>query len=78
MTSSLILLLHARGFGSVWRTDNLTESDRIRRLLRLNPGERLLGWLYIGTPQRLTPPRRRTPEDVTDRISVFTPELMGL
>ncbi|MFJ7152507.1 nitroreductase [Streptomyces sp. NPDC100445] len=77
MTGSLILLLHARGFGSVWRTDGLTESERVRRVLGLRPGERLLGWLHIGTPRRPGPSRRRVPEDVTDRISVFTPELTG-
>lgn len=75
MAGSLILLLHARGFGSVWRTGRFTESERIRRLLGLHHRERLLGWLYIGTPQRLRPPKRRVPEDITDRISLFTPEL---
>ncbi|AYN38367.1 nitroreductase [Streptomyces dangxiongensis] len=77
MTSSLILLLHARGFGSVWRTDSFTESGPVRRILGLRREERLLGWLYIGTPQRVGPSKRRVPEDVTDRISVFAPELMG-
>ncbi|MEU6576283.1 nitroreductase [Streptomyces sp. NPDC046805] len=78
MAGSLILLLHARGFGSVWRTGRFTESERTRRVLGLRPQERLLGWLYIGTPQRLRPSKRRVPQDVTDRISVFTPELMTL
>uniref|UniRef100_A0AAU2VB54 Putative NAD(P)H nitroreductase n=1 Tax=Streptomyces sp. NBC_00003 TaxID=2903608 RepID=A0AAU2VB54_9ACTN len=73
MASSLILLLHSRGFGSVWRTGKFTESERIRRVLGLHQEERLLGWLYIGTPQRLTPSKRRVTEDVTDRISVFAP-----
>lgn len=73
MAGSLILLLHARGFGSVWRTGGFTESQRIRRALGLRGEERLLGWLCIGTPPGSTSPRRRVPEDVTDRISVFTP-----
>ncbi|MGW1838522.1 nitroreductase family protein [Streptomyces sp. BBFR2] len=73
MTTSLILLLHARDFGSVWRTGRFTESERVRSALGLRKAERLLGWLYIGTPQRLLPPKRRATEDVTDRISVFTP-----
>ncbi|MFK0264209.1 nitroreductase [Streptomyces angustmyceticus] len=73
MAGSLILLLHARGFGSVWRTGRFTESERIRRVLGLHWEERLLGWLYIGTPERLTPSKRRATEDVTDRISVFAP-----
>lgn len=74
MASFLILLLHTRGFGSVWRTGRFTDSEQIRRVLGLHREERLLGWLYIGTPQRLSPSKRRMTEDVTDRISVFTPE----
>ncbi|MEU8695623.1 nitroreductase [Streptomyces sp. NPDC048665] len=74
MTGSLMLLLHGRGFGSIWRTGPFTESLGARRLLGLRPDERLLGWLYIGTPGDAQPPRRRTPDDVSDRISVFAPE----
>ncbi|MEU2060945.1 nitroreductase family protein [Streptomyces sp. NPDC013455] len=74
MAGTLTLLLHARGFGSVWRSGGFTESERIGRLLGLGHGERLLGCLYIGTPQRSGPSRRRKPADVTDRISVFAPE----
>ncbi|MFJ8142964.1 nitroreductase [Streptomyces sp. NPDC096013] len=77
MTSSLTLLLHARGFGSIWRTGRFTESAGARRLLGLQPDERLLGWLYIGTPAQLQPRRRRIPDDVTDRVTVLTDQLVG-
>ncbi|WP_336319923.1 nitroreductase [Streptomyces lavendofoliae] len=73
MVSSLVLLLHARGFGSVWRTGEFTGSERVRRTLGLRGDERLLGWLCVGTPEREGPSKRRVPEDVTDRISVFAP-----
>ncbi|MEU9438834.1 nitroreductase [Streptomyces sp. NPDC048252] len=73
MANSLMLLLHARGFGSIWRTGRLTESAQVRRLLDVQPSERLLGWLYIGTPEPAPAHTRRTPYDVTDRISTFTP-----
>ncbi|MGW1135039.1 hypothetical protein [Streptomyces griseoluteus] len=71
-------LLHARGFGSVWRTGRFTQSERTRHTLGLSPEERLLGWLYIGTPHHTRTPRRRTPEDITDHISVFTPQFLPL
>lgn len=74
MTSSLMLLLHARGFGSIWRTGRFTDSADVGRLLGLNSGERLLGWLYIGTAEEAQPVRRRSPDDVSDRVSVFAPE----
>ncbi|MFF9015124.1 nitroreductase [Streptomyces sp. NPDC014870] len=73
MTDSLTLLLHARGFGSVWRTGGFTGSGRIRRALGLRGEERLLGWLCVGTPPRSRFAQRRVPADVTDRISVFAP-----
>ncbi len=76
MTSSLMLLLHARGFGTIWRTGRFIESARVRQLLGLRHDERLLGWLYIGTPDQPQLHRRREPEDVTDRISVFAPDLV--
>ncbi|MFI6210268.1 nitroreductase [Streptomyces sp. NPDC051041] len=77
MAGCLTLLLHARGFGSIWRTGELTESPQVRRLLGLRPTERLLGWLYIGTPEEPRAVRRRVPDDVTDRISVFAPEALA-
>ncbi|MGV9394135.1 nitroreductase family protein [Streptomyces olivaceus] len=74
MTTSLMLLLHARGFGSIWRTGRFTESDAVSRLLGLSSGERLLGWLYIGSADDAQPFRRRLPDDVSDRVSAFAPE----
>ncbi|WP_055490388.1 nitroreductase [Streptomyces sp. TP-A0356] len=76
MTGHLMLLLHSRGFGGIWRTGRFTESDGVRRLLGVRGHERLLGWLYIGTPEPGRPLRRRVPDDVTDRVSVFAPELV--
>ncbi|MER8033113.1 nitroreductase [Streptomyces bauhiniae] len=78
MAGSLSLLLHARGFGSVWRTGPFTRSETTRHTLGLHPEERLLGWLYIGTPHHPRTPKRRTPEDITPHITVFTPELLPL
>ncbi|MHC3471050.1 nitroreductase family protein [Streptomyces sp. 7R007] len=74
MTGCLMLLLHARGYGSIWRTGRFTESADVRRLLHLRAGERLLGWLYIGTAKEAQPHRLRMPDDVSDRITVFEPE----
>ncbi|MGW4887576.1 nitroreductase family protein [Streptomyces murinus] len=76
MTTSLMLLLHARGFGSMWRTGRFTQSEEVRRLLDLKAEERLLGWLYIGTPGRDQPSQRRAPDDITDKISTFAPTLL--
>lgn len=76
VTNSLMLLLHARGFGSMWRTGQQTQSQHVRRLLDLQPEERLLGWLYIGTATHARPPARRTPDDLTGKISTLSASLV--
>ncbi|GAB2787752.1 nitroreductase family protein [Streptomyces daliensis] len=47
---SLELLLHDRGWGSIWRTGREVDSPVVRETLGVAPDEKLLGWLYIGTP----------------------------
>ncbi|WP_406432247.1 nitroreductase [Streptomyces sp. NBC_00631] len=64
----LMLLLHARGFGTMWRTGRLCESPGARELLGVGPGERLLGALDIGTPEASARPARRSSLDVYDRV----------
>lgn len=71
MTHSLMLLLHARGYGSVWRTGWLAESTAARELLGIDPSERLLGGLWMGTPQPVGKRPRRPLEDIARRLSVF-------
>jgi nitroreductase len=73
MVNSLMLLLHDKGFGSIWRTGSSVDSAGTRMLLGLAPHEGLNGWLYIGSPD---PTRRsvpRSPVPVGHRVSLFTP-----
>jgi nitroreductase len=55
MVQNLILLLHVRHWGSIWRTGQVVDAEAVREVLRLEPHERLLGWLYIGTPDMSRP-----------------------
>ncbi|MBW1596480.1 nitroreductase [Streptomyces sp. JJ38] len=75
MTTSLMLLLHARGFGSIWRTGAHADAAAMRRLLDVEGSERALGWLYIGTPdpRRKAMPRRQ-PVSPDGRLRVFRRE----
>ncbi|QLH24737.1 nitroreductase [Streptomyces sp. Rer75] len=75
MTTSLMLLLHARGFGSIWRTGAQLDAEPVRKLLDLDQPERALGWLYIGTVEPGRPTRRRETPDVGDRLKIFSPSL---
>ncbi|MFJ9411250.1 nitroreductase family protein [Streptomyces sp. NPDC101393] len=68
MTHALMMLLHARGDGSVWRTGQLCTSPGLRVLLPMAEGERLLGSLDIGTsPEGLR--QRRPLPDISHRVS---------
>ncbi|MFC6016155.1 nitroreductase [Plantactinospora solaniradicis] len=71
MSHALMLLLHARGYGSIWRTGAFVASPTARQMLGLHQDERLLGWLYIGTPPRDRALQPRVVQDVTDRLSSF-------
>lgn len=68
MTQSLILLLHSRGFGSMWRTGTVTESTEARQLFGLHDSERLLGWLCIGTPDPAAASGQRKRSDITPKL----------
>ena len=45
---ALSLVLDEAGWGVMWRTGLQTRSDAVARVHELQPGERLLGWLYVG------------------------------
>jgi nitroreductase len=45
---ALSLVLDEAGWGVMWRTGHYTRSDAVHRMHGLRPGERLLGWLYVG------------------------------
>jgi len=56
---ALSLLLDEAGWGVMWRTGLHTRSKPVRRMHELEPGEELLGWLYVGGKARLKSGRRK-------------------
>lgn len=77
VTHALMLLLHARGYGSIWRTGRLCSSMAVGELLGVAEGERLLGAVDIGTPARTAPPTRRPLPEISAHLSVLTPAEPG-
>ncbi|UVI37057.1 nitroreductase family protein [Brevibacterium spongiae] len=62
----LELALWQAGWGVMWRSGTLTNSEPVRRLHRLKENELLMGWFYIGAVperyrQRLTTSTRPLP-----------------
>jgi hypothetical protein len=53
------LVLDEAGWGVMWRTGLQTRSDAVARVHGLQPGERLLGWLYVGGRDREKRGRRK-------------------
>ncbi len=58
------LAAYALGFGSIWRTGDVTHVDTLTAELGLEAGDRVAGFLYVGTPQ--VPAREPVPLDPAD------------
>ena len=56
---NLCLAANALGYGTCWITEWYSYSPGVARALRLGEGERIAGFVYIGTPQERQPDRDR-------------------
>ncbi|HEX4108616.1 MAG TPA: nitroreductase family protein [Solirubrobacteraceae bacterium] len=63
----VLLAAHGRGLAGYWRTVPLLEEPAGRELLGIDPGERLIGLLYLGEPvqEQRVPERAPSAEVVT-------------
>jgi nitroreductase len=59
----MLVLLAAteRGLASYWRTPALFRSARGREIVGITSGERVIGLLHLGAPEREPAPRERRP-----------------
>ncbi len=65
----LTLAAQAMGYGANWITDWYAYDEAAGRLLGLTAGERVAGFVHIGTPAE--PPRERVRPDVAALTSVW-------
>lgn len=49
-TQNILLAAIAQGFGVIWRTGEMTSSPLVKEFLGLAPGDQIVSFLYIGTP----------------------------
>ena len=47
---NMLLVLHALNYGAIWRTGAFALNDKIGKYFNLNKNQKILGYLYIGTP----------------------------
>ncbi|MDX1492120.1 MAG: nitroreductase [Pseudohongiellaceae bacterium] len=50
-TQSMLLAAHAQGIGAVWRTGAMAEHPHVKTGLGLRDHEKIIAFLYIGTPK---------------------------
>lgn len=66
------LLLHEAGWGSIWRTGDLTRTAPVHKAMKLAEHEYLLGWLYVGgIPDRDAKPKPRKPLDLSRHLTAL-------
>lgn len=52
----LVLALQAEGYGAMWRSGEVSDSDRVRQGLGLTGHETIVGFIYTGTVVSEKPP----------------------
>jgi nitroreductase len=58
---NLLLAAHANGLGAIWRTGDAAYHAAAQRAFKLEPGDEIVGFIYVGYPDLTPPPARRTP-----------------
>ncbi len=68
--TTLLYAAQAMGYGANWITDWYAYDDRATALLGLAPGERVAGYVHLGTPA--APPLERVRPDLAAIVSRWT------
>jgi nitroreductase len=58
---NMLLAVHAMELGAIWRTGQPTYHTKMKELFGLRKQDQMLGFIYIGYPDREQPAGRRTP-----------------
>ena len=48
---NILLALNSLRYGGIWRTGTFSFNDKIGKYLGLEKGQKIVGYLYIGTPE---------------------------
>ncbi|MEC7120128.1 MAG: nitroreductase [Pseudomonadota bacterium] len=64
---NVLLMLHAQGFSTMWRTGALVEHPQVKSAFGLTTEDQIAGFVYVGTAGRELPPRSQLP--VADFLS---------
>ena len=67
---NLLLAANASGWAGVWLTEWLAFDKQVDALLGLNEGERVAGYIYLGTATMASPERPRA--DMSEKVMRWT------
>jgi nitroreductase len=70
VANNMLLASNALGFGSIWLTGTNAFDDNVCKPLGLHNAEKIIGFIYLGTPKVKMPNRRI--DDLTDKMSDWT------
>jgi nitroreductase len=66
---NIVNAAYAQGLGAIWRTGDMAYNKHVLAGLGLAANERLIGYLYLGTPAKALPVA--APLDLTDRCQAW-------
>ena len=69
--TTLLYAAMALGYGANWITDWYAYDDEAKAILGLEPGEKVAGFIFLGTPKE--PPQERERPDLAGLITAWRP-----
>lgn len=66
---AMLIAAHAQGLGAMWRTGPMATSPIVKTGLGLDPGEKILSFLYLGQPSAPPRPVRELP--IADFVKIW-------
>lgn len=69
VSMNMLLAAHALGYGANWITDWYSQDPQVLEMLRIAAGERITGFIYVGTAA--APPPERPRPDLEQVVSVW-------
>jgi nitroreductase len=67
---NLLLAAEARGLAAMWRTGAMVDEPEVHEALELEPGDRIVAFVYVGLPAG-PPPERARPRIHPDAVTTW-------
>ncbi|MPZ19754.1 MAG: nitroreductase [Luteitalea sp.] len=68
---AIVLAALAQGLGAAWRSSPIVDGTALRELLAMQPRERVLGWINVGSPAVVPTTQERRPPDLSTCVTVL-------